>query len=580
MKYNFRPTTKIANPSTIYTHYDAIIAQLKQEIQTKSMNVITIENYPIVNEVEIKASLIDALTPALVVHTDEIFIDSAKLEALIAHHLTEDRVFGVMSNHQLKEFIDPIKLAKVQKKIASVIASNQLVAVYGVGASLVTPPDLLIYADLSRWEIQTRYKTGTVSNWHANNAGEDPNRMLKRGYFFEWRVADKQKKRALPKSTYVLDTHQAGEPVMVPTKDYLAGLKELAKQPFSLVPFFDPGVWGGHWMQETFDFRKEEVNLAWSFNGVPEENSLLLDFGEAQFETPGNNLMFFNGEEVLGDRVFGLFGEEFPIRFNFLDTVGGQNLSLQVHPKLSYLQDTFGAHYTQDESYYILHVDQPEANVYLGFKNGVEKEDLMAALRRAEAGEEVFDDTKYIYQQKIQKHDHYLIPAGTIHSSGAESVVLEISATPNRFTFKLWDWERVDLDGKPRSVHLDHGEPNLDMRRDEDWVKKELINQFEVIAKGEGWMEEKTGLHKTEFIETRRHTFTEAVVHENHDSVNVLNLVEGEEVTVESLDGSFEPFVVHYAQTFIIPETVKHYKITPTGNSVGKECKTMKAYIR
>lgn len=172
------------------------------------------------------------------------------------------------------------------------------------------------------------------------------------------------------------------------------------------------------------------------------------------------------------------------------------------------------------------------------------------------------------------------IPAGTIHSSGAGSVVLEISATPNRFTFKLWDWERVDLDGKPRSVHLQHGEPNLDMRRNEDWVKKELVNQFVVLGEGDGCIKERTGLHEMEFIETRRHTFTKSVIHENHDSVNVLNLVEGDEVTVESLDGSFEPFVVHYAQTFIIPESIKAYKITPSGTAVGQECKTMKAYIR
>lgn len=580
MKYNFRPVTNVANETTIYTNYDAIVQQLKQERSEKGLNVITIENYPIVNEQEIRESLIEQLNPELIIHTDEILIDQAAMEQMIAHNLTDDRVFGVMSNHQLPEFIDDEKHQITQTKINRVIAAGGLVVVYGVGASLVTAPDLLIYADLSRWEIQTRYRSGDFSNWHADNAGEDPNRMLKRGYFFEWRVADKQKKKALPKSAYVLDTHQAGQPVMIQTNAYLAGLKEVSKQPFSLVPFFDPGVWGGHWMQETFDFRKDEVNLAWSFNGVPEENSLLLDFGEAEFETPGNNLMFFYGEEVLGLRVFGQFGEEFPIRFNFLDTVGGKNLSLQVHPKLSYLQDTFGAHYTQDESYYILHTDTDEANVYLGFKNGVEKEELLAALRRAEAGEEVFDDQKYIYQQPIKKHDHYLIPAGTIHSSGAGSVVLEISATPNRFTFKLWDWERVDLDGKPRSVHLQHGEPNLDIRRDEDWVKKELINQFVVVGEGEGWIEEQTGLHKTEWIETRRHTFTKAVVHENHDSVNVLNLVEGDEVTVESLDGSFAPFVVHYAQTFIIPESVKGYKITPSGTAVGQECKTMKAYIR
>ncbi|MFC4698429.1 class I mannose-6-phosphate isomerase [Enterococcus aquimarinus] len=580
MKYNFRPTTKIHRAVSAYTNYDAIIAQLKQEIQAQSMNVITIENYPIVNEQEIKTSLIDRLSPQLIVHTDDILIDRAQLETMIAGNLTQDRVFGVMSHHQFKDFIDPAKLKQVQAAIALAVASNELVVVYGVGASVVTPPDLLIYADLSRWEIQTRYKSGMFSNWQANNAGEDPNRMLKRGYFFEWRLADKQKKRALPASTYVLDTHQAGNPIMVATQDYLAGLAEIAQQPFSLVPFFDPGIWGGHWMQETFDFRKDEVNLAWSFNGVPEENSVLLDFGEAQFETPGNNLMFFTGEAVLGERVFGLFGEEFPIRFNFLDTVGGQNLSLQVHPKLSYLQDTFGAHYTQDESYYILHVANPDAKVYLGVKNGVEKADLMQALKEAQTGETVFDDQKYIYQQTIKKHDHYLIPAGTIHSSGADSVVLEISATPNRFTFKLWDWERVDLDGKPRSVHLEHGEPNLDMRRDEDFVKRELVNQFEVIDEGEGWIEEKTGLHKMEFIETRRHTFTKTVLHQTHDSVNVLNLVEGQEVTVESLDGSFAPFVVHYAQTFIIPEAVKQYKITPTGPSAGQECKTMKAYVR
>lgn len=227
-----------------------------------------------------------------------------------------------------------------------------------------------------------------------------------------------------------------------------------------------------------------------------------------------------------------------------------------------------------------MHVANPDAKVYLGVKNGVDKADLMQALKEAQTGETVFDDQKYIYQQTIKKHDHYLIPAGTIHSSGADSVVLEISATPNRFTFKLWDWERVDLDGKPRSVHLEHGEQNLDMRRDEDFFKRELVNQFEVIDEGEGWIEEKTGLHKMEFIETRRHTFTKTVLHQTHDSINVLNLVEGQEVTVESLDGSFVSFVVHYAQTFIIPEAVKQYKITPTGPSAGQECKTMKAYVR
>lgn len=579
MKYNLRPSVKITENVITYTNYSDITSRLKQEIDEKKATILTIETYPTVDEEELITSLITNLKPAMVVHSSKVLVDPDKMDEMIAYNLTDDRVFGIMSHHSLTDFLDSEKLQQVQTKIKQVTSKEELVICLGVGASLISKPDILVYADLSRWEIQTRFKSGKFSNWHTNNAGEDVNRMLKRGYFFEWKVADKQKKQLLPQADFILDTHKRAKPVMISGDDYLKGLKEIAFQPFSLVPFFDPGVWGGHWMQETFDMRKDEVNLAWSFNGVPEENSLLMEFGEVQFETPGNNLLFFYGQETLGNRVFGQFGNEFPIRFNFLDTVGGQNLSLQVHPQLSYIQETFGAHYTQDESYYILHAEE-EANVYLGFKNGTTKEAVMADLKNAESGADVFDDEKFIYQQPVKKHDHYLIPAGTIHSSGAGSVVLEISSTPNRFTFKLWDWERVDLDGKPRSVHLNHGEPNLVMSRDEDWVKKELVNQFEVVAKGETWVEEKTGLHEMEFIETRRHTFKDTVIHDNFNSVNVFNLVEGEEVTVESLNNEFDPFVVHYAQTFIIPETIKQYKVTPTGKSKGKTCITMKAFIR
>lgn len=579
MKYNFYPSTKMTFDTPLFTEYDAIVKEIKQVVTKKDINVITIENYPTVDENELFTHLVKPLSTEWVINSDDVFISDTIFNEMIEENLTDDRVFGVMSHHHVADFIDQDKLKNIQEVIKEAISRNEKVVIYGVGASLVYSPELLIYADLSRWEIQTRYKSGNFSNWKANNAGSDATRMIKRGYFFEWQVSDRQKRNTLPQSDYVLDTHKKNQPIMLPTSSYLKGLKEIAHQPFSLVPFFDPGIWGGHWMQETFDFRKDDVNLAWSFNGVPEENSLLLDFNGVMFETPGNNLMFFDGEEVLGRRVFGLFGEEFPIRFNFLDTVGGQNLSLQVHPKLSYVQDTFGAHYTQDESYYILHAE-PGANVYLGVNNGVEKEELMTAFERAASGEEYFDDKTYIYQQPVQKHDHYLIPAGTIHSSGAESVVLEISATPNRFTFKLWDWGRVDLDGLPRPVHLNHGEPNIDIRRDEDWVKQELVNQFEVLDSGEGWQEERTGLHEMEFIETRRHTFNTRVIHKNTEGVNVLNLVEGDEVTVESVDGSFEPFIVHYTQTFIIPATVKEYTITPSGTSVGQTCMTMKAFIR
>lgn len=159
-------------------------------------------------------------------------------------------------------------------------------------------------------------------------------------------------------------------------------------------------------------------------------------------------------------------------------------------------------------------------------------------------------------------------------------MVLEISATPYIFTFKMWDWGRLGLDGLPRPIHLEHGIRNIQWDRTTPWVEKQLINTVTPVAEGEGWKEERTGLHEREFIETRRHWFMRPVPHCTDGAVNVLNLCEGEEAIVESPGGVFPPLVVHYAETFIVPAAVGCYTIRPHGASQGKGCVTIKAYVR
>ena len=160
-------------------------------------------------------------------------------------------------------------------------------------------------------------------------------------------------------------------------------------------------------------------------------------------------------------------------------------------------------------------------------------------------------------------------------------MVLEISHTPYIFTFKLWDWARLDLNGLPRPINLDRGEKNIQWERTESWVREHLVNAVTPVAEGEGWREERTGLYRSEAFETRRHWFTGVVEHDTlGDSVHVLNLVEGEEVVVESPEGAFAPFVVHYAETFIVPAAIGRYTIRPSGPSVGRECGTIKAFLR
>jgi hypothetical protein len=158
--------------------------------------------------------------------------------------------------------------------------------------------------------------------------------------------------------------------------------------------------------------------------------------------------------------------------------------------------------------------------------------------------------------------------------------VLEISATPYLFTFKLWDWGRMGLDGRPRPIHLDHGSEVICWDRTTDWVRDNLINRVEPVAAGDGWREERTGLHQLEFIEARRHWFDATVPRHTAGTVHVLCLVAGEQVVVESPTGGFEPYPVDYAEVVIVPAAVGPYTVRPHGPAVGSTCATVTAFVR
>ena len=292
---------------------------------------------------------------------------------------------------------------------------------------------------------------------------------------------------------------------------------------------------------------------------------------------PALDLVFRHPRELLGDAVHGRFGAEFPIRFDLLDTMQGGNLSLQVHPLTEYIQDKFGMAYTQDESYYLLDA-APDASVYLGLRAGIDHCQMARELAQAQAGDFPFDAERFVNRWPARKHDHFLIPAGTIHCSGANSVVLEISATPYIYTFKLWDWGRLGLDNRPRPIHLQHGLANIQWDRDTDWVRASLINKIQVLTHNDHSTEERTGLHAREFIETRRHWFSAPVSHNTQGGVHVLNLVEGHSAIIESPENRFAPFEVHYAETFIVPAAVGCYSVRPT--SQGARCATIRASVR
>jgi mannose-6-phosphate isomerase class I len=560
--------------------WDAIAARLQQAIAEHAppTTVLVVECYTGVDETEVLTELAARLTPALIIDARDALLAPAAIDALVAPFLGGgDPVFGFLSGLTLPEFFDPARLAQLRAKVAA--APHGLVLIAGCGARLVADGDLLVYADLARWEAQLRFRRNQTGNLGANNHALAASLQYKRAFFVDWRVCDRWKRPLIAQWDFLLDTNTAHEPKLADGAALRCGLRHAVTRPFRLVPLFDPAPWGGQWMKEVCDLDRATKNFGWCFDGVPEENSLLLDFGDTRVEIPSLDLVFDQPVALLGDAVHARFGDEFPIRFDLLDTMGGGNLSFQVHPLTEHIQQHFGMHYTQDESYYMLDAG-PEAHVYLGLQTGIDPAAMLRDLEIAQAGGEPFPAARYSNQFPAKKHDHFLIPAGTVHCSGAQSMVLEISATPYIFTFKMWDWGRLGLDGKPRPLHLHHAIPNIQWDRTTEWTRCNLVNCFQPVAAGDGWREERTGLHPRQFIETRRHWFSKTVSHDTRGGVHMLNLVEGEEAVVESPSGAFEPFVVHYAETFIVPAAVGPYTIRPHGPALGRECATMQAFVR
>lgn len=246
---------------------------------------------------EILELIKEAYQPDICIKSEEIFINEEAFRERTASFMTEDRVRGVMYYGKMEDFIDPEKLTKAKENLDD----NKKVLVYGVGAGFITTGNLYIYCDLARWEIQLRYRKG-MRNFIINNPDEDSLKKIKRGFFLDWRISDKHKLEMFDEIDYVIDSNVVHEPNMITGETFREGLKQVVKRPFRLVPYFDPGVWGGQWMKEVCDLDKTQDNFAWSFDGVPEENSIYLRYGDVRVEIPAMDVVLYQPAELRGWR--------------------------------------------------------------------------------------------------------------------------------------------------------------------------------------------------------------------------------------------------------------------------------------
>jgi len=452
-------------------------------------------------------------------------------------------------------------------------SSFDLTIVYGNAASLFAPEAYLAYFDLSKYELQRRMRARLITNL-GNDQTENSAEMYKRFYFVDWVVLNAYKKSLLDKIGIIADTQWDQQVNWMKANDLKAGLQQLGSNAFRARPWFEPGAWGGQWMKERIEgLDKNEVNYAWSFELIVPENGLVFESDGNLLEVSFDMLMFCQRNMVLGKHA-DKFRDDFPIRFDFLDTWQGGDLSIQCHPSLSYIQQHFGETITQDETYYILDCEE-EANVYLGFQEGIDPGEFRSQLEESRDKGTEMAIANFVQTHPAKKHDFFLIPNGTVHSAGSGNLVLEISATPYIFTFKMYDWLRLDLNGELRAINIEHAFNNLRFDRKGEKVKDELLSKPNVIERGTDWQIVHLPTHQEHFYDVHRIEFDSAVTITTHNRCHILMLVEGTSLSVVTANGN--KTIYHYAETFVIPAGALSYTLHNNGLS---RAKAIKAFLK
>lgn len=479
-------------------------------------------------------------------HTDVCLHDTAYINHLISDYVyTDDPVFGKVYPGALNDFFDPQQLALLHPE-----AFGGINILYGAGAALANIPGKLLYIDVPKNEIQYRMRAGSVTNIGTQEA------TYKRLYFIDWPILNKHKASLLPRIDIIIDGQRPDTITFTTGNTLRMALEAMLHTGFRARPWFEAGVWGGNWMKHHIPaLNQDEVNYAWSFELISPENGIVLSGNDHLLEISFDFLAYHNHKLLLG-RAAERFGTAFPIRFDFLDTFDGGNLSIQCHPRPDYTRQHFGEPFTQDETYYILDCEA-DARVYLGFRGDINAAAFRETLDRAQRTGEKVDISKYVQEFQAHRHDLFLIPNGTVHASGKNNLVLEISSTPYIFTFKMYDWQRLGLDGKPRPIHLERAFDNLHFDRKGSYVPEKLISHPYTAATFPNGRKVKLPTHEEHFYTVDRYEFTGAITIPCEGQCHICMLVEGNaiEVTTHGLRQEFK-----YAETFVIPAGAESYE--------------------
>ncbi len=514
---------------------------------------------------------------------------SSEIGKILNPLLTWDPFFGQVFDGNLEDFLDPSSIEALKNKFKntkSTASSPKVVICYGCGAAnkfLRAFYDFVFYVDITREEFIERAQRTEFGFLKAEDVSQAdqvadvglPVYLFKLTNYVYYPMLERYKKYLLRHIDFYVDGNIPEEPKLVTREVFDGLLSVLAQYPIRLKPLYIPSPWGGQWIKRVRKLPKSMVNCAWSFEAIAPDMSLKIAVDDTFLEIPFLTFLLKEPRKIMGDSAVKRFNNFFPIRVHYDDNIDGGNMAIQVHPPASYVKEKFNEKIGQDESYYVV-LTAPGSKVFLGLKEGINEKEFYEAVRKAETQGVPLDYDKYVNSIPSKPGDLFLIPAGTVHASGRNELVLEIGNSYG-YTFHIYDYLRPDLHGRLRPIHPSHAFNVIKFHRTSRWVSQHLKQKPKLIRSGQDWAEYLLGKLKEIFYVVHRLEFTTKIDDDTKGKFHILTLFEGDNVVVQSKEHPERRYELNFSETVIVPACVGEYSILNLGQN---PCKILKVLLK
>ena len=507
------------------------------------------------------------------IDAESLLKDADTIADMLLPYLPEDREEDpvLLYGRRYKGGYEGLQDDRKVQALKELLGREKSVLVYGRGAlvsALRGCYGARIWMDVTPRTAALNFKYG-----HARNLGAKADLpyglLMRRNYYVDFETAVDLRWSLIREKQldYYITADVPEEMQLVSFGDLLTLFDELCERPFRCRPVYLEGVWGGFYFTRLRHLPSKMRNCAWIFDMIPMEVSIVAKLGDNEFEAPFFTFIQAMGEKLLGRQAMEQFGGYFPIRFNYDDTYHSNgNMSVQCHPDEAYVVKNHDELGRQDESYYVC-VTAQGAKTFLGFNEKDSCREFFEKAREAEKTHELIDYEKYINAVPSVPGTQVMIPAGTVHASGRNQVILEIgSLTVGSYTYKLYDYQRIDPQtGLPRPIHLKMGSRVIHGERTKEWVRDNLVNHGYVVREGKDWKEVVVGEHDLLYFSLRNLIFWDKIEDDTDGLFHVLSLVDGEKVKVVSQEDPGKFYIMNSLDIVVIPASLGKYTIENLG---------------